>query len=407
MQLETGAQIAALEKEFTSELEENILPFWLKNGMDREYGGILTALDRRGQLLDTDKSVWFQGRAGWVFATAYADVDRKPEYLDAAKSCIDFIEAHCFDRSGDGRMYFRVTRDGRPVIKRIRYVFSETFAAMAMAAYSRAAGSPEYATKAAALFDRIGEISSDPKMLTPKFDPENRPSQGFALTMIMVAVAQELRRADPARASYYNSYIDKAVDSIASTFMDREHKCVLEQVGPHGEHQFDHFEGRILNPGHAIEASWFIMNEARLRRAAGEIPNPKFMHIGREILDWEWEWGWDKEYGGIIYYRDALNMPGNEYWHDMKFWWNQTEAIISNLMAFAETGEKCYAEHFDMAYTWAHSHFADSQYGEWYGYLHRDGSLSTDLKGNMYKGPFHIPRMYIECIGIARKMLKS
>ena len=402
---ENKARIAALEKEFRTELEGNILRFWLENGMDRQHGGILTALDRRGQLLDSDKSVWFQGRAGWVFSTAYADIDQKPEYLEAAKSCIDFIETYCFDRAGDGRMYFRVTRDGKPVIKRIRYVFSEAFAAMAMAAYSRAAGCPEYAEKAAALFDRIGTIASDPTLLTPKFDPENRPSQGFAHTMIKVAVAQELRRADAGRRAYYNSYIDRAVDSIASTFMDREHKCVLEQVGPHGEHQFDHFEGRILNPGHAIEASWFIMNEARLRRAAGEIPDSKFMRIGTEILDWEWEWGWDREYGGIIYYRDALNMPGNEYWHDMKFWWNQTEAIIANFMAFAETGEKRYSEHFELAYNWALKHFPDREYGEWYGYLHRDGSLSTDLKGNMYKGPFHIPRMYIECCTIARGMI--
>ena len=403
MKLEDRVRTGALESELQSELAGNILPFWLEHGLDRENGGITTSLDRRGEVIETDKSVWFQGRAAWTFATAYADVAQRPEYLAASRSCLDFIEAHCFD--ADGRMFFRVTRDGRPVIKRLRYVFSEAFAAMGMAAYARAAGAPEYARKARKIFDRIGEIVAAPGVLEPKFNPETRPSQGFALPMIMTAVAQELRRSDPEAAPFYDSYIDRAIDLIASTFMDREHRCVLEQVGPNGERQFDHFEGRLLNPGHSIEASWFIMNETRLRAAAaGGRSGEKYKKIGLEILDWMWEWGWDKEYGGIIYYRDALGKPGNEYWHDMKFWWPQAEAIISTLMAYSMTGEKRYADRFDAAYDWATSRFPDRECGEWYGYLHRDGRISTDLKGNMYKGPFHIPRMYIECLGLVKEL---
>lgn len=397
MSLENGAGAASLAAEFKTELTENILPFWLKHGLDREAGGMTTALDRRGEVIDTDKSMWFQGRAGWVFSTAYREVEQRPEYLEAAASCIDFIEAHGFDT--DGRMFFRVTREGKPVIKRLRYVFSEAFAAMAMAAYSRAAGKPEYAGKARAIFDRIGQIVATPGTLVPKFDPETRPSQGFALSMIMLAVAQELRGAQPGDSGFYNAYIDRAVAHIEGNFMDREHRCVLEQVGPNGEHQFDHFEGRMLNPGHSIEASWFIMNEARLRGG-----DRHFTELGAQILDWMWDWGWDKEYGGIIYYRDALNKPGSEYWHDMKFWWPQTEAIISTLMAYAETGESRFAERFDAIYEWTTKLFPDREYGEWFGYFHRDGRRSTELKGNMYKGPFHIPRMYIECYGIASRM---
>lgn len=400
MSLENRGRVSALVEEFKTELTGNILPFWLGHGLDRQHGGMLTALDRRGALLDSDKSVWFQGRAGWVFSTAYREVAQRPEYLEAAKSCIDFIEAHCTD--SDGRMFFRVTREGRPVIKRIRYVFSETFAAMAMAAYARAAKAPEYAGKARAIFDRIGEIVAAPGALVPKFDEGTRPSQGFALSMIMLAVAQELRAAQPAEAAFYDAYIDRAIAHIESTFLDEERRCVLEQVGPNGERQFDHFEGRMLNPGHSIEASWFIMNEARLRGG-----QKHYTELGAKILDWMWDWGWDKEYGGIIYYRDALGMPGNEYWHDMKFWWPQTEAIIASLLAYEETGESRFAERFDAIYGWATSRFPDRECGEWYGYLHRDGSLSTDLKGNMYKGPFHIPRMYIESYVFGSALLRK
>ena len=126
---------------YYKELTENILPFWLEHGLDRKNGGIWTSLDRDGSLIETDKSVWFQGRALWVFSTAYLAVGKK-EYLEAADCIVRFIDGHCFDK--DGRMFFRVTDDGRPVIKRIRYFFSETFAIIGYAAYGRASGKKEY-----------------------------------------------------------------------------------------------------------------------------------------------------------------------------------------------------------------------------------------------------------------------
>ena len=39
----------------------------------------------------------------------------------------------------------------------------------------------------------------------------------------------------------------------------------METVGPDGEF-LDHFDGRTLNPGHAIEAAWFIMREGQIRQ---------------------------------------------------------------------------------------------------------------------------------------------
>ena len=136
----------------------DILPFWLENGLDKENGGIFTCLDRDGTLMDTTKSVWFQGRWGYLASLAAIRLGSE-ECLDAAASAIDFIEAHCFDK--DGHMYFAVTADGKPVQKR-RYVFSECFAAIAMAEYSLAAEDPEYAEKAVALFKKIQWMLAEP-----------------------------------------------------------------------------------------------------------------------------------------------------------------------------------------------------------------------------------------------------
>jgi N-acylglucosamine 2-epimerase len=146
-----------------------------------------------------------------------------------------------------------------------------------------------------------------------------------------------------------------------------------------------------LNPGHAIEAAWFILWEAKVRDEL------RLVELGCKILDYMWERGWDNKYGGLFYFVDIDGKPVQEYWHDMKFWWPHNEAIIATLLAYQLTGLDRYAEWHALVHNWAHEYFADAEFGEWYGYLHRDGSPSVRLKGNLWKGPFHMPRMQLIC----------
>jgi len=110
-----------------------------------------------------------------------------------------------------------------------------------------------------------------------------------------------------------------------------------------------------------------------------------------------WKRGWDEEHGGILYFKDVYDKPVQEYWHDMKFWWPQCEAIIATLLAYQLTGEEKYAKWHRMIHDYAHEKFCDREHGEWFGYLHRDGGVSSPLKGNQFKGPFHLPRMQWYC----------
>ena len=68
-----------------------VADFWLKNGMDKEHGGIYTCLDRAGQIYSTDKSVWMQGRCGWTYAYLCSVYGVREDWLAASKSCIDFL----------------------------------------------------------------------------------------------------------------------------------------------------------------------------------------------------------------------------------------------------------------------------------------------------------------------------
>lgn len=367
-------------------LLNDTLPFWIPRAIDRECGGYITSLDRDGTILHTDKPVWFQGRFAWLLATLYNTVERRPQWLELSRHGIDFLNKHCFDT--DGRMFFSVTREGQPLRKR-RYLFSETFATIALAAYGLAAGDEAAKRQALDLFRMILRYHTTPGLLPPKVNPAVRPMKGLAMPMILTVTAQELRKAvdDPITTET----IDAAIAEIERDFLKPEFRCVLETVGPQGEF-YDTFEGRMVCPGHAIEAGWFILEEARVRGG-----DPRLVRLGTTIIDWSLELGWDEQHGGVFYYRDAKGRPSTEYWHDMKFWWAHNEAIIATLLAWQMTGDAKYARWHQMVHDWSYAHFPDPVYGEWYGYLHRDGTLSTALKGNMWKGPFHLPRMQWYC----------
>ncbi len=377
-------------------LLEDTIPFWLPRSVDHTYGGFLNSFDRTGALLQTDKSVWFQGRFTWMLATLYNTVEPKEDWLLWAKHGVDFINAHCFDT--DGRMFFSLTQEGKPLRKR-RYIFSEIFAVIALAAYGNASNDNQYKQQALTLFKQVIRLLDTPGLLESKTDPCVRPMKGLAIPMVLIVTAQELRKAvnDP----ICNQVIDRAIVEIERDFLKPEFKCVLETVGPNGEF-YDNFDGRMVNPGHSIELGWFILEEGRLRNN-----DRRLIELGTKIIDWSYDIGWDREYGGMLYFRDARSQPPTEYWHDMKFWWPQNETIIATLLAYQLTRDEKYARWHQSAHEWAYAHFPDSKHGEWYGYLHRDGRISTDLKGNMWKGFFHLPRMQWYCWQRLDEMLKE
>ena len=386
-----ASRIAELIAVYRDGLLDDVLPFWLRHGVDHQHGGYLTAVNRDGSLVDSDKSVWFQGRFAWLLSELCRTVEPRDEWLSAARSGIEFLRQHGFD--DDGRMFFQLTREGASLRKR-RYVFSELFAVIAYAAYASAAGCQRACHDASKLLRSTVELLRSPDALEAKIDPVTRPTRGFGVPMILLNTASIVRDCigdEQDNHAYCDALIDECLDEIQTHFLSEEHQAVLECVGPNGEF-IDHFEGRTLNPGHAIEGAWFVLNEARRRDN-----DPALIELGTRMLDWMWKWGWDEEHGGIIYFRDVRSLPVQEYWHDMKFWWPQNEAIIATLMAWKLTAEQRYADWHAQIHDWTYARFPDPEFGEWFGYLHRDGTVANPSKGTLWKGPFHIPRMQLMC----------
>ena len=382
-----------LQQFYQNQLLSDTIPFWFPRSYDNEYGGFLFMRDADGSLIDEDKAVWIQGRATWMLSTLYNTIEKKQEWLDGAKLGYDFLNRHCFD--DDGQMFFHVTRDGKPIRKR-RYFFSETFAVIAFAAYAKATGNEEAAEKARKIFGDCIAYATGEKKLAPKFSSV-RPSKGIGVPMIMINTAQQLR--ETIGDSRCDEWIIKWIDEIERDFVKDDIECVMEQVAPDGS-IINHIDGRTLNPGHAIEGAWFILHEARYRDN-----DPRLIRLGCRMIDYMWKRGWDNEHGGIMYFKDVYDKPVQEYWHDMKFWWPHNETIIATLLAYLITGDEKYAQWHKMAHDYAYKHFHDSNNGEWFGYLHRDGSIAQTAKGNLFKGPFHLPRQEWYCTMILNSYL--
>ncbi len=368
---------------------DRCLNFWLKNGMDREHGGVYTCLDRTGRIYSTDKSVWMQGRCGWIFAYMCHLYGTRPEWLEASKSCLDFLEKYCINPNADGRMYFTVTADGKPLRQR-RYYYSEAFYCIANAEYYGVTGEIEHLNRAKRAYEIYWNLSQggeDPVGMGPKTIPETRSGRGLGIPMILLNVTAIMRRVDPANTALYDARSNSCVHDIFAYHHKPEMNCTLENVGPNGEFRGDVTEGRIVNPGHDIECSWFLMEYANLH-------GDKALHEkAQEVYRMAIENGWDNEYEGLLYFRDCLGNPPEAYEHDMKLWWPHNEIMIASMMAYRDTKDEYYLIWFKRCMDYVQKVFSDPAYGEWYGYLRRDGlPTMPSTKGSTFKGPFHLPR---------------
>ena len=395
-----SSSLESLKSKYYSQYKEELfnycIPFWLKHGFDKENGGVINCLDREGNEFSTDKSVWMQGRCAWMFSHLSNMFGENKEYLTFAKSCIEFADKHCFDK--DGRMYFKVTKDGKPLRKR-RYWFSESFYIIACAEYYMATKENEYLIKAKKVYDLIYNIyinpSSDPFKIYPKVIPETRQMKSLAEPMILLNVSSIMRKADEERKEIYNKNIEHCLKEIKYHFFENKN-CLLENIGINNEYISDTSDGRIINPGHDLECALFLVQEAIYKNNDSSLIN-----LAEKIFYNAINIGWDSKYGGIVYFKDAEDKPVEAYEHDMKLWWPHNEGIVASLLLFKITGKQKYADWFEKLTKYSFEHFSDREFGEWYGYLRRDGQpTEPPCKGCTYKGPFHVLRCLASVIQI-------
>lgn len=379
-------QISQLKEQYKEELLNNIVPFWLNKSQDKEYGGYFTCLRGDGTVFDTDKFVWLQGREVWMFAMLYNKVEKRQEWLDCAIQGAEFLRKYGHD--GEYHWYFSLDQKGHPLVEPYN-IFSYTFAAMAFGQLSIATGSEEYAQIAKKTFDVILSRQENPKDRWNKAYPGTRDLKGFALPMILSNLALEIEPLID--KSFLQKTIETSIHEVMNVFRRPDlGGIIVENVNLDGSLS-DTFDGRLINPGHGIEAMWFMMD-------LGERFNrPELIEEAVKTTLAIIEYGWDKEYGGIFYFMDRLGHPTQQLEWDQKLWWVHIETMISLLKGYQHTrSAKCW-EWYEKVHEYTWSHFKDPKNPEWWGYLNRQGEVLLDLKGGKWKGCFHVPRGMYQC----------
>jgi N-acylglucosamine 2-epimerase len=386
----TTDDLGAYGQLYRDELLNSVVPFWLAHSLDHECGGYLHCLERDGTPFDTDKFMWMQSREVWMWATLYNDIDPRPEFLDAARLGAEFLRAYGWD--AQGRMPFAVERDGTPFIKP-RDIFSECFLAVAMAAYGTATGEAWAEEMSRRAYDVYLGLADLPKSHDASTYTGVRPALSHGISFIKVAMSQELRR--HYEDDRFEGVIDLAIDTIMSKHVRADQQALFEYVTPDGR-AIPGPMGRQLSPGHGVESMGFILLEA------GRRGDDQLIDRACDVILWSLEAGWDDEWGGLLYFVDADRAQNRKLEGDMKLWWVHSEALVAAALAFKLTGRETFWDWFERVHSWTWERFRDSDCGEWYGYLHRDGTVALTLKGSMWKGFFHLPRALMQVQALLR-----
>lgn len=369
-----------LAQQYKSELLDRVMPFWMEKSIDKEFGGYFTCLERDGEVFDTDKFIWLQGREVWMLSTLYNKVEKRQEWLDAAIQGAEFLKKYGHD--GNLNWYFALDREGNPLVEPYN-IFSYTFAVIAFGQLSIATGNQEYAEIAKKTFDIVLSKVDNPKGRWSKAAPGARALKSFALPMILCNVALEIESL--LDKDFLDKTIETCVHEVMDVFYRPELGLIVEHLGTNNE-MVDCMDGRLLNPGHAIEAMWFIMDLGK------RLGDQTLIEKAVKIALAEVEYGWDEKYGGIFYFMDRLSRPMQQLEWDQKLWWVHIETLITMIKGYELTGsEECLAW-FERIHDYVWSHFMDPEHPEWFGYLNRQGEVLLTLKGGKWKGCFHVPR---------------
>ncbi|MEO0457804.1 MAG: AGE family epimerase/isomerase [Cyanobacteria bacterium P01_A01_bin.114] len=382
LNVKTFQQLAALYKHT---LLDNVIPFWEKHSIDNEQGGYFTCLGRDGKVYDTDKFIWLQNRQVWTFAMLYNQLEKRDTWLNIAAKGAKFLAEH--GRDAEGSWYFSLTRDGRPLVQPYN-VFSDCFAAMAFSQYALASGEDWAKAVALQAYSNVLRRQDNPKGPYTKAYPGTRPMKTLALPMILANLSLEMDWL--LSGDQLADVLELTVAAVMESFLDPERGLLYENVALDGAH-VNCFEGRVINPGHGIEAMWFMMEIAQRRE------NPNLLSQAVDTVISILDFGWDAQYGGIFYFLDADGHPPQQLEWSQKLWWVHLETLVALAMGYRLTQrEDCwnwYQKVHD--YTW--SHFSDPEQGEWFGYLNRQGEVLLNLKGGKWKGCFHVPRAMYLC----------
>jgi N-acylglucosamine 2-epimerase len=376
-----------LKKLYSSTLFGDFCPWWEKFSIDKEFGGYFTRLEQDGKPYAFDKDMWMTGREIWMFSHLYNNYQPEQRWADYAKHGLDFMLNCAF--KADGKMHFRLDRQGKPVSSALS-LYTEVFASIAIAEYWKIENSDKLKKKAMDMYGRMMKRFGQPTDTPLLGYPINAQFHLHAHDMCRLTVAWVYNDIWP--GDKFENDLALSCNSILDKHWKPEQKVLFESVAMDGTPMLDLPEGRMFHPGHAIESAWMMM-EVAIKNG-----NQEQLNAAIDIVLASLEHGWDKEFGGIRYLTNYDWTPTHGLEADLKLWWPHGEALYALLLAWAKTGREDLKAWYYKVQDYTFAHFPDNEYGEWFGYLNRDGSPVWTAKANGWKGFFHLPRVLFRCV---------
>ena len=385
----------ALSRQMKKELQENILPYWMKS-MCRPEGGFY---GRISGMEETDAEAPVGGimtaRMLWTFASAYRLLGNE-EYLEMARKAMDFILTHFYD-SVFGGTYWSVNPDGSPLDTK-KQIYAIAFTIYGLAELNRATGDAKALEYAIKLFNDIEDHS---------FDTEK---DGY-----FEAFTREWAQIEDMRLSDKDANESKTMNTHLhvleaytclyrvwkNPLLEKRLKGLIEIFGKHILAEDGHLKlffdddwncgYDILSYGHDIEASWLI-HEAALVLGDAEVLE-RMEALVPHIADAACE-GFTPE-GGMIYERHGKDGEADMDRH----WWVQAETVVGCFNLWDHFGMSEGLENALMCWEFIKSGIIDKENGEWFWSLRSDGTVNReDDKAGFWKCPYHNGRMCMEII---------
>ncbi|KAM8830231.1 N-acylglucosamine 2-epimerase [Synchiropus picturatus] len=386
--------LEACRARIRSELDR-VVDFWLKHSHDTKHGGFFTCLGKDGTVYDELKYVWLQGRQVWMYSRLYRTMERfrRPEILEAAKAGGAFLRkfARVSNSSGQWKCAFCLTRDGKAV-KVQRSIFSECFYVMALDELSRVTGDESMELEAAQMMEQLVLwVRVDSTGLGRPQLPGDTPTNSMAVPMMLLCLLQQLTEGRGQEVAHKHRELGQWCVQQILQHVQRDRMAILENVSVDGA-ELPGCQGRLQNPGHALEAGWFLLQYGRGQQDQ-DLQNTAIS----KFVELPFNSGWDKEYGGLFYFLDVDGHCPTQLEWSMKLWWPHCEALIAFLMVYRQNKNPQALDKFLQVYDYTFRHFSDPVAGEWFGYLTQEGKVALDFKGGPYKGFFHVPRCLYMC----------
>lgn len=386
-------KVSEYVKYYEKHILEEIMPFWDERCIDQECGGYFTCFDRKGNLTDDKKYVWFQGRQLYVYSLLYNEVENRQDWLEKAKHGFEFLIQKAY--AGNGRWNYILDRKGN-VLEGTISVFSDFHVIHGLAEYLKAINKND---EVGMKILRESYDALEKNMFDPEFKEiyENTWSPVFIWHDMYLTCLATVEACLPILGlNRVEKLFNECIKKITEWFANDKYQVIFEAVTRNREVDVTSAKGRFINPGHMHESAWFVIMAGEMLR------NQEILNRGIELAVWANRVGEDTEYGGIISYADALGeipepidwfAETNSLWNE-KVWWPNAEALCCYALAYANSGEDKFLKMFERQHAFCRN-FYDAPYGEWFERLDQTGNVKNDAKGTSWKCAFHLVRALV------------